>query len=93
MVCDGCEGKCPICDSVATEGERVRICGECSFGSLKEKCIVCGSIAKNPVYYCQNCILLGKNRDGCPRIINSGFNRSDVYFEKKKVITINEDNS
>ena len=90
LLCENCEGRCPICDSPVDNGEVVKICGNCSFGQLKDRCIVCGAPAKHVAYYCQNCVLLGKNRDGCPRIINVGLSRSDMYFEKRRSISIPE---
>lgn len=90
LLCEGCEGRCPICGSPVNEknGVPCHICGECSFGQLKERCIVCSAPGKYKAYYCQSCVLLGKDRDGCPRIINVGINRSDKFFEKKRVIVI-----
>ncbi|EAY16824.1 PHF5-like protein [Trichomonas vaginalis G3] len=92
LVCEACEGRCPICNAPVKEDRcvPVHICGECSFGQLRDKCIVCSAPAKYKAYYCEQCSLLGKDRDGCPRIINVGINRSDRFYERKRVTVIPE---
>jgi PHD finger-like domain-containing protein 5A len=35
-------------------------------------------------YYCEECVQLGKDRDGCPCILNVGKNAVDGYYERKK---------
>lgn len=35
-------------------------------------------------YYCYECTVLEKDRDGCPKIVNLGSSRSDLWYEKKK---------
>lgn len=35
-------------------------------------------------YYCRECCILEKDRDGCPKIINLGSARTDLYYERKK---------
>nr|BAS01439.1 PHD zinc finger protein [Lotharella vacuolata] len=77
-------GKCPICDSYSKPFFLVRICRDCFFGSLKFKCIICGGKGFSDAYYCRECVILEKDRDGCPRIINIGSSRSDLFYEKKK---------
>lgn len=84
LVCENCEGRCPICDSHVNLIEPVHICGDCAYGELKDRCIVCAAPAKSPAYYCRDCVLLGKDRDGCPRVVNVGLSRSDRTYEKKR---------
>lgn len=84
MLCENCEGRCPICDSHVNLTEPVYICGDCAFGPLKDKCIICAGQGKSTALYCQDCVLLGRNRDGCPRIVNISLSRSDRMYEKKR---------
>ena len=90
MLCEICEGRCPLCDSRALSTTPVRVCGECAFGPNKDRCILCGNPAKYTAYYCRECVLLGKDRDGCPRIINSGLSRNDRAYERKRIVVVQE---
>lgn len=83
-LCEKCDGRCVICDSYVRPADAVRICDECSFGNDRERCIVCGGIAVSEAYYCHECCLQEKDRDGCPRIINIGSARLDMFYDKKK---------
>ena len=82
-VCRKCDGKCPICDSFVNPEEKARICDECSFGALEGKCIVCGGTGESEAFYCRECCQLGKDRDGCPRVLNLGTSRADNYFHQR----------
>jgi PHD finger-like domain-containing protein 5A len=57
-VCERHDGICPICDSLVRPGVRVRICDECSFGSLNGKCMICQAPGTSDAYYCQECVQL-----------------------------------
>lgn len=35
-------------------------------------------------YYCAECTRLEKDRDGCPKIVNLGASRTDMFYERKK---------
>jgi hypothetical protein len=35
-------------------------------------------------YYCKECTVLEKDRDGCPKIVNLGSARTDLFYERKK---------
>ena len=83
-VCETCEGRCVICDSHVRLCTLARICDECNFGSLKGRCIICNALGVADAYYCRECVLLEKDRDGCPRVINIGNARTDKYFDRKK---------
>ncbi|KAJ5066561.1 hypothetical protein M0811_13498 [Anaeramoeba ignava] len=83
-LCEKCDGRCPICDSYVNPTKLVRICDECSYGSNQGKCIICGGAGVSDAYYCKQCVLQGKDRDGCPRIVNLGAARADDYYEQKK---------
>ena len=86
LLCENCEGRCPICDSHSGLMDPVYICGDCAFGNLKERCIMCGGPGKYPALYCRECVLLGRNRDGCPRIVNAGISRNDPLYERRNVV-------
>src|SRR5271170_2020879 len=49
------------------------------------KCIICGGQGISDAYYCANCTRLEKDRDGCPKIINLGSSRTDLFYEKRKL--------
>ncbi|ANZ73602.1 Pre-mRNA-splicing factor [Komagataella phaffii CBS 7435] len=85
-LCDKCDGRCPSCDSYVNQAELAYICDECSFVSNKGegKCILCGSKSTTDAYYCSECVMTEKDRDGCPRILNIGTTRSDLFYEKRK---------
>lgn len=85
-LCDKCDGRCPICDSYVHATTQVRICDECNYGSAQGKCIICGGRGTSDAYYCRECTLLERDRDGCPRIINVGAARKDMFYEKKRVL-------
>lgn len=90
LVCQQCDGKCPICDSFVKPTTKVRICHECSFGHLYNKCILCSNYLGDnnelgvAAYYCAECVRTEKHREGCPRIVNIGSLKSDMVFKKKK---------
>lgn len=83
-VCEKCDGRCPICDSFVRPTTKVRICEECAFGKNGAKCVVCGGNGVSDAYYCYECVVLEKSRDGCPNILNVGSSRMDIFYEKKK---------
>lgn len=84
-LCEKCDGRCPICDSYVRPEEGVRICDECNYGASKERCIVCGANgAQAEAFYCHECCLQEKDRDGCPRIINVGGARLDMIYDRKR---------
>ncbi|CAI7661781.1 unnamed protein product [Penicillium pancosmium] len=61
----------------------VRICDECAFGNYQNKCVVCGGEGISDAFYCFECTRLEKDRDGCPKIINLGSSRTDLFYQKK----------
>ncbi|ODV73943.1 U2 snRNP complex subunit RDS3 [Cyberlindnera jadinii NRRL Y-1542] len=83
-LCEKCDGRCPMCDSFVRPTAKVRICEECAFGQGAEKCVICGGHGVSDAFYCHTCVMLEKDRDGCPKIVNIGSSRMDVFYEKKK---------
>jgi hypothetical protein len=59
----------------------VKLCEECSYDFLKNWCVICNSEANQIAKYCRNCVLLEKDWDGCPKIVNMGISRKDWYFK------------
>jgi len=35
-------------------------------------------------YYCKECVQCEKDRDGCPKIVNLGQAKTDLFYERKK---------
>jgi hypothetical protein len=35
-------------------------------------------------YYCKECTQQEKDRDGCPKIVNLGSAKTDLFYERKK---------
>ncbi|ANQ07006.1 PHF5-like protein, putative [Plasmodium vivax] len=83
-LCEKCDGKCPICDSYVRPYTLVRICDECNYGSYQGRCIICGGTGISDAYYCKECCLCEKDRDGCPKIVNLGSAKTDLFYENKK---------
>ena len=83
-LCDRHDGLCIICDSYVRPAELVHVCDECNYGSNQGKCLLCGYPGVSDAYYCKECVLQEKDRDCCPKIINLGSAKTDMYFEKKK---------
>jgi len=83
-LCEKCDGKCVICDSYVRPSTLVRICDECNYGSYQGRCVTCGGPGVSDAYYCKECTLLEKDRDGCPKIVNLGSSKTDLFYERKK---------
>jgi hypothetical protein len=81
-----------ICDecNFGTYGGRCIICG-----SPGESVLVLGLSRNNPywvyslgisdAYYCAECTRLEKDRDGCPKIVNLGASRTDLFYERRRL--------
>ncbi|TFY72279.1 hypothetical protein EVG20_g713 [Dentipellis fragilis] len=75
----------PVCDSYVRPETLVRICDECNFGTYGGRCIICGSPGISDAYYCAECTRLEKDRDGCPKIVNLGASRTDLFYERRRL--------
>lgn len=82
-LCEKCDGRCPICDSYVRQQTIVRICDECNYGSNVGKCIICAGPGVSEAFYCKECTQCEKDRDGCPKIINLGQQRLDMFYANK----------
>jgi PHD finger-like domain-containing protein 5A len=60
-LCDKCDGKCVICDSLVRPSDLVRVCDECNFGTLLGKCVICGGKGISDAYYCKECVIQEKD--------------------------------
>lgn len=78
------DGRCVICDSFVRPATLVRICDECNYGSHQGRCVICGGTGIADAYYCKECTMLEKDRDGCPKIVNLGSAKTDLFYERKK---------
>ncbi|CAL9214019.1 unnamed protein product [Arabidopsis halleri] len=80
-LCEKCDGKCVICDSYVRPCTLVRICDECNYGSFQGRCVICGGVGISDAYYCKECTQQEKDRDGCPKIVNLGSAKTDLFYE------------
>lgn len=78
------DGRCVICDSFVNPQTQVRICDECNYGSFEGRCVVCGGIGVADAFYCRECCQMERDRDGCPKIVNLGATKMDLFYERKK---------
>lgn len=110
-LCEKCDGKCVICDSLVRPATLVRICDECNYGTCQGRCVICGGQGISDAYYCKECVIQEKDvsviwmlcvgscdfylifngacgvlikRDGCPKIVNLGSSKTDLFYERKK---------
>lgn len=83
-LCEKCDGKCVICDSYVRPCTLVRVCEECNYGSFQGRCVICGGVGISDAYYCKECTQQEKDRDGCPKIVNLGSAKTDLFYERKK---------
>ena len=83
-LCEKCDGKCVICDSYVRPCTLVRVCDECNYGSFQGRCVICGGVCISDAYYCKECTQQEKDRDGCPKIVNLGSAKTDLFYERKK---------
>nr|XP_058921741.1 PHD finger-like domain-containing protein 5A [Kogia breviceps] len=83
-LCEKCDGKCVICDSYVHPCTLVRICDECNYGSYQGHCVICGGPGVSDAYYCKECFIQEKDRDGCPKVVNLGSSKTDLFYECKK---------
>lgn len=45
------------------------------------------SLGISDAYYCAECTRLEKDRDGCPKIVNLGASRTDLFYERRRLGT------
>ncbi|KAK8629506.1 hypothetical protein V6N13_078345 [Hibiscus sabdariffa] len=47
------------------------------------RCVICGGVGISDAYYCKECTQQEKDRDGCPKIVNLGSAKTDLFYERK----------
>ena len=80
-ICDECNfgtygGRCIICGS---PGELYAIFLKLPVPTLHH---ISGI---SDAYYCAECTRLEKDRDGCPKIVNLGASRTDLFYERRRL--------
>jgi hypothetical protein len=45
----------------------------------------CFLVGISDAYYCAECTRLEKDRDGCPKIVNLGASRTDLFYERRRL--------
>eukprot|EP00461_Guttulinopsis_vulgaris_P004146 UN04147 len=83
-VCANCDGRCILCDSHGNLNTKALICDECTYGAAFGKCLICQSTATTDARYCDDCVELELDRDGCPKIVNIGTQRAHKHFDKRQ---------
>ncbi|KAG6792993.1 hypothetical protein POTOM_002161 [Populus tomentosa] len=86
-LCEKCDGKCVICDSYVRPCTLVRVCDECNYGSFQGRCVICGGVGISDAYYCKECTQQEKDRDGCPKIVNLGSAKTDLFYERLEIVS------
>lgn len=79
-ICDECsfgnyQNKCVVCG-----GE---VCRISVFTAPLEVLMQVFTKGISDAFYCFECTRLEKDRDGCPKIINLGSSRTDLFYQKK----------
>ena len=77
------DGRCVNCDSFVRPATLVAICDECIMGRSREGVSSVGEGVAD-AYYCKECTMMEKDRDGCPKIVNLGSAKTDLFYERKK---------
>ena len=54
------------------------------FVYFQGRCVICGGPGISDAYYCKECTIQEKDRDGCPKIVNLGSSKTDLFYEMKK---------
>ena len=52
------------------------------FSFAPTRCAISGI---SDAYYCAECTRLEKDRDGCPKIVNLGASRTDLFYERRRL--------
>jgi hypothetical protein len=55
-----------------------------NYGSYEGRCVICGGPGISDAYFCRECTQEEKDRDGCPKIVNLGASKTDLFYERKK---------
>ena len=85
-ICDECNfgtygGRCIICGSPGEPPPRDY--SSRLFFSFSDTRVLFPGISD--AYYCAECTRLEKDRDGCPKIVNLGASRTDLFYERRRL--------
>jgi PHF5-like protein len=58
-----------------------------SFISFLSELCIDNLLGISDAYYCAGCTRLEKDRDGCPKIVNLGASRTDLFYERRRLGT------
>ena len=58
-----------------------------SFSIYARSMLICATPGISDAYYCAECTRLEKDRDGCPKIVNLGASRTDLFYERRRLGT------
>lgn len=84
-LCAACEGRCVLCDSYVRPAAPVRLCSQCNYGAAASRCVLCDRPgATNDAFYCRECVQLEKDRDGCPKAVNVGAAKLDLWYQRQR---------
>ncbi|XP_036014164.1 PHD finger-like domain-containing protein 5A [Mus musculus] len=78
-LCEKTDSKCVICDSYVRPCTLVHICDECNYGSYQGRWVICAGPRVSHAYYCKECTIQEKDRCGCPKIVNFGSSKTDLF--------------
>lgn len=85
-ICDGMLSTVPLHTMCQLIFITLSLClsTECNYGSYQGRCVICGGSGVADAYYCKECTIQEKDRDGCPKIVNLGSAKTDLFYERKK---------
>jgi len=99
-ICDECnygsfEGRCVVCGGVGVTDAYycskyiyiIYDCFLCRVGMLFyyfPSYIQTNQNKYTPPYNTGECVQTGKDRDGCPKVVNLGSTKTDLFYERKK---------
>lgn len=52
--------------------------------ALTRRCVIWGGPGVSDAYYCKECTVQAKDRDGCPKIVNLGSFMTLLFYERKR---------
>ena len=92
VICDSYVRPCTlvrICDECNYGSYQVlqnytQIYFQLNYFPLQGRCVICGGPGISDAYYCKECTVQEKDRDGCPKIVNLGSSKTDLFYEMKK---------
>lgn len=90
-ICDECnygsfEGRCVVCGGVGVTD--AYYCSECIIYVRVLPFYAQNQFKTIPLYHHNKiigeCVQTGKDRDGCPKVVNLGSTKTDLFYERKK---------